>query len=223
MSGAKPGRPGPSSATSYWSGNMNQILFFFLQRIPGLPRPARFPNKNPPPLMALNFSSVSSLISGGLGRVASLLVFCNLAFEAVAAPYQAPGTKRMAERLEKITAQSNPRNNLYMNRERADLFGKELKQLLATPDSPDKGAKVLDLDSKYATELLLAGKSCEAIQEFTLLDAFIRTSSVNFSTHTRSSLRHYMAIAYLRLGEQENCLTNHTIDSCLMPIRGSGI
>ncbi|PYK97288.1 MAG: hypothetical protein DME19_16840, partial [Verrucomicrobia bacterium] len=173
--------------------------------------------------MALNFSSVSSLISGGLGRVASLLVFCNLAFEAVAAPYQAPGTKRMAERLEKITAQSNPRNNLYMNRERADLFGKELKQLLATPDSPDKGAKVLDLDSKYATELLLAGKSWEAIQEFTLLDAFIRTSSVNFSTHTRSSLRHYMAIAYLRLGEQENCLTNHTIDSCLMPIRGSGI
>ena len=52
--------------------------------------------------MALNFSSVSSLISGGLGRVASLLVFCNLAFEAVAAPYQAPGTKRMAERLEAV-------------------------------------------------------------------------------------------------------------------------
>src|SRR2546429_6438987 len=106
------------------------------------------------------------------------------------APYQAPGTKQMAERLQKISAQSNPRNNLYLNRERADLFGKELNQLLATPDSPDKGAKVLELDSKYATELLLTGKSWEAIEEFTRLNAFIKTSVVQFGTQTRSSLRH---------------------------------
>ena len=129
----------------------------------------------------------------------------------------------MAERLQKISAQGNPRNNLYLNRERADLFGKELNQLLATPDSPDKGTKVLDLASKYATELLLTGKSWEAIEEFTRLDAFTRTSGVNFGSQTRGSLRHYLAIAYLRLGEQENCLTNHTIDSCLVPIRGNGI
>src|SRR5438445_8648405 len=139
------------------------------------------------------------------------------------AAYQAPGTKRMAGRLQKISAQSNPRNNLYLNRERADLFGKELNQLLATPDSLDKGTKVLDLDSRYATELLLAGKSWEAIEEFTRLDAFTRTSGVNFGSQTRSSLRHFLAIAFLRLGEQENCLTNHTIDSCLVPIRGNGI
>src|SRR2546430_10902436 len=139
------------------------------------------------------------------------------------APYQAPGTKQMAERLQKISAQGNPRNNLYLNRERADLFGKELNQLLAAPDSPDKGAKVLDLDSRYATELLLSGKSWEAIEEFTMLDAFIKTSSVQFGSQTRSSLRHFLAIAFLRLGEQENCLTNHTIDSCLMPIRGNGV
>jgi len=129
----------------------------------------------------------------------------------------------MAERLREITGQSNPRNNLYMNRERAELFGKELNDVLRMPDSPDKGAKVLDLDSKYATELLLAGKSWEAIEEFTRLEAFTRTSDVKFGSQTKSSLRHFLAIAYLRLGEQENCLTNHTIDSCLMPIRGAGV
>ena len=155
--------------------------------------------------MASNFSSIASTILGLFARVASLSVLCTLAFEAVAAPYQAPGTRRMAERLQKITEQSNPRENLYLNRERADLFGKELKQVLAAPDSPDKGAKVLELDSKYATELLLSGKSWEAIQEFTMLDAFIKTSPVQFGTQTRSSLRHFLAIAYLRLGEQENC------------------
>ena len=129
----------------------------------------------------------------------------------------------MAERLENITRRSNPTNNLYLNRERAELFGAELNQLLATPDSPDKGAKVLDLDSRYATELLLAGRSWEAIEEFTRLDAFIKNSEVKFGSQTRSSVRHYLAIAYLRLGEQENCLTNHTIDSCLLPIRAAGV
>ena len=129
----------------------------------------------------------------------------------------------MAERLQSITGQSNPLNNLYMNRERAELLGKQLNQALAMPDSPDKGSKVLDLDFKYATELLLAGKSWEAIEEFTRLDAFTRTSGVNFGSQSRSSLRLSLAIAYLRLAEQENCLTNHTIDSCLMPIRGDGV
>ena len=129
----------------------------------------------------------------------------------------------MAERLEKIARESNPLNNLYLNRERAELFGRQLEQTLALPDSPDKGARVLELASKHATELLLAGSSWEAIEEFTRLDAFVRASDVKFGALTRSSLRHNLAIAYLRLGEQENCLTNHTIDSCLMPIRGEGI
>src|SRR5213079_932608 len=116
------------------------------------------------------------------------------------APYQAPGTRRMAERLQTITEQSNPLNNLYMNRERAELFGKQLNEALAMPDSPDKGAKVLDLASKRATELLLAGQSWEAIQEFTRLDAFVKSSSVKFSNQSRSAIRLNLAIAYLRLG-----------------------
>src|SRR5881394_3235438 len=135
---------------------------------------------------------------------------------ALSGSYQGEGTKRMAERLEKIDRDSNPLNNLYMNRDRAELFGKQLKDALAMPDTPDKGTKVLELDSKYATELLLAGRSWESIEEFTRLDAFVRASDVKFGDLTRGSLRHFLAIAYLRLGEQENCLTNHTTDSCLM-------
>src|SRR5947207_8439366 len=158
----------------------------------------------------------------GARLVAAITAFL-MAICIQAAPYQAAGTKRMAERLEKLTAQSDPRNNLYMNGARAEFFGEELKEALGTPDGPDKGAKVLDLASKHATELLLAGRSWEAIEEFTRLDAFVRTSDVKFGALTRSSLRHYLAIAYLRLAEQENCLTNHTIDSCLMPIPGNGI
>ena len=31
------------------------------------------------------------------------------------------------------------------------------------------------------------------------------------------------ALAYLRLGEQENCIADHNINRCLLPIRGSGV
>ena len=145
------------------------------------------------------------------------------AFQLASAPYQGAGTKRMAERLQKIAEQSNPLDNPYRNAERAELFGQQLNQALEGPDSPEKGERVLDVGAKYGTELLLAGRSWEAIQEFTRLDAFIKTSGIRFGSQTRSSLRQMLAIAYLRLAEQENCLTNHTLDSCLMPIRGSGI
>ncbi|MVM30020.1 CRTAC1 family protein [Spirosoma sp. HMF4905] len=32
-----------------------------------------------------------------------------------------------------------------------------------------------------------------------------------------------LALAYLRLGEQTNCVTNHSAESCILPIRGGGI
>ncbi|MCZ6683476.1 MAG: CRTAC1 family protein, partial [Planctomycetota bacterium] len=36
-------------------------------------------------------------------------------------------------------------------------------------------------------------------------------------------MRELEAIAFLRLGEQENCLARHSADSCLIPIQGNGI
>src|ERR1700722_541365 len=36
-------------------------------------------------------------------------------------------------------------------------------------------------------------------------------------------VRKMMAIAWLRIGERANCLYNHTTESCVFPIRGSGI
>ena len=35
--------------------------------------------------------------------------------------------------------------------------------------------------------------------------------------------KRHLAISYLRLGEQENCISQHTSESCLLPIKGAGI
>jgi hypothetical protein len=40
---------------------------------------------------------------------------------------------------------------------------------------------------------------------------------------TRKEIRFQEGLAYLRLGESENCLKHHNPDSCLFPIRGAGV
>jgi len=42
-------------------------------------------------------------------------------------------------------------------------------------------------------------------------------------TTGRDSVNFCLGVAYLRLGETENCCASHTPDSCLAPIRGGGI
>ena len=36
-------------------------------------------------------------------------------------------------------------------------------------------------------------------------------------------LRDSLGLAYLRLGEQQNCIANHGPDSCLLPLKGGGV
>ena len=70
---------------------------------------------------------------------------------------------------------------------------------------------------ELAIQLLRAGQTREAIAELHLLQA------QDLPPGLRTRVRDRLGIAYLRLGEQENCLLHHTIASCLLPIQGEGI
>src|SRR5712692_10235016 len=79
------------------------------------------------------------------------------------------------------------------------------------------------LGAKEAYDLLLSGRSREAVQQFQRIkDTVVRDRSLFDSTFF-SVVREYLAISYLRMGEQDNCLNQHGADSCLLPVRGSGI
>jgi len=47
--------------------------------------------------------------------------------------------------------------------------------------------------------------------------------TVKNTAFDRDRLSHELAFAYLRLGEVNNCLTNHTAESCVFPIQGGGL
>jgi hypothetical protein len=76
-----------------------------------------------------------------------------------------------------------------------------------------------------AIELLNAGETEEAIKQFQKVlqqatdPEYRQVVLPGFDTQTRERL----ALAYLRMGEQDNCIAGHTIESCLLPIQGKGI
>ncbi len=131
-------------------------------------------------------------------------------------PKIAPGTQRMAARLKGIIGKSNPMKNIYRSEERANIMR------AAVASTSDPGAK-LKYQAELPIELLQAGKSLEAIQEFARLNALLEQLHIPWDPENRKTYRAVEALAYLRLGEQENCLLNHTADSCLLPIRGAGV
>ena len=126
------------------------------------------------------------------------------------------GTKKMVARLEALPREIDPEDDIFMNVERA-------AYLRARLSGPVDRRTFLELQPRLAQELLNSGKPLEAITEFKKLEEFVERNGVDISRAHRSFLRWNMAIAYMRLGEQENCLAHHTTESCLLPIRGSGV
>ncbi|HEV8364563.1 MAG TPA: CRTAC1 family protein [Gemmatimonadaceae bacterium] len=124
------------------------------------------------------------------------------------------GTQRMADTLAVINAQgmANPEGNIFLNRERAD----ELQALIAGLS----GTEALNKRHWMAEERLKAGQTREAIDE---LQKLLKDAGVSRDTITPQlkPVFDLLAIAYLRLGEQENCLTNPAANVCIFPLKGA--
>ena len=48
-------------------------------------------------------------------------------------------------------------------------------------------------------------------------------SDATFQTYWKNKTRLALGVAYMRLGEDQNCCLHHTAESCILPIRGAGI
>ncbi len=79
------------------------------------------------------------------------------------------------------------------------------------------------IQDALARLLLNAGQVEAAVAEFAALRAELAKSNHPTIAERLVDLDSLMAIAWLRLGEQENCLAHHGPDSCLMPLRGGGV
>jgi hypothetical protein len=121
----------------------------------------------------------------------------------------------MAARLEQLAQSANPGVNLTLGADaRIEYFRRQVFE--ARQPGPR-----LQLQARLGREMLNAGRTAEAIEQFLEMRQAIERQNIGGTAG--SQLRGLLATAYLRQGEQDNCLARHGPDSCLLPIRGSGV
>ncbi|HYE31774.1 MAG TPA: CRTAC1 family protein [Methylomirabilota bacterium] len=122
----------------------------------------------------------------------------------------------MAQTLEELAVKTDPRQTSFVNDLRVQMY----RELIAGARSP---AQIYDLNSKLAFELMLAGHSEAAIRQYGSLKPLTQRLGYQPPSRLLRETEFLHALAYLRLGEQENCLSNHTTASCILPIAADGV
>jgi len=126
-----------------------------------------------------------------------------------------PETLAMIDSVKKAQAAVDPMKvTVFMSAERAKI----LKQRV---DS-NTGLNKLNFMVMYGFEELKAGNSAIAIQVFQDVIKMAEPMEIPGKPQTMLEVKKLLALAALRLGEQENCILNHTSASCILPIAEAG-
>jgi len=74
------------------------------------------------------------------------------------------------------------------------------------------------LNFALGRELLSLGRTEEAIERFLEIRSIFESAGGQVNPKLQRELGEQLAVAYLRLGEQENCIERHTASSCILPL-----
>ncbi|MEI6341176.1 MAG: FG-GAP-like repeat-containing protein [Verrucomicrobiota bacterium] len=125
-----------------------------------------------------------------------------------------PGTIRMAERLAKIHRDRIPGSTIFFN----DKAAESLAAALPAASGPDDPLRIrFDL----ARESMQAGRPDQALNLYLDMDRIVAGGSRALPARALADLRLSRAVAFLRLGEQENCIGKPYAESCLFPLSES--
>ena len=142
-------------------------------------------------------------------------VFCpptNSLRQGLGAVVQDAETLRMVQRLGKLIQTTDPMSVTFLSDRRAELLQ---IRWAAEPE----GEPRFRLEYELNLERLRAGQSEAALFGFRQLEQKLQQRGLRLLDRGRSKLRMHQALALLRMGEQENCQTNHIPESCLFPIQ----
>lgn len=126
-----------------------------------------------------------------------------------------PHVRSMRQVLDSIRVHARPMDNYQMNAARARM----LRQLVEQTTDPRQQHQ---LYFELCRETLNSGATKDAIE---LIETMLQRSG-GIERHIHRGDKPWfdlLAVAYLRMGEQRNCLAHHSPRSCFVPIVGDGI
>lgn len=122
----------------------------------------------------------------------------------------------MIDLLEKQHAQVNPLEiTYYYNQKRAEAYDSARQVPRIQND------QYISYTYWYIRETLNSGNTEKAIQ--LIEDLNWAEKNIDLDQQWNYFFQRLKAISYIRLGEQTNCLLNHTASSCIVPVSGDGI
>jgi len=121
------------------------------------------------------------------------------------------GHARMIAILDSIRQHADPLTHLNVNIRMVELLEQKMKSAPAN--------ELMTIKFNYAVELLKCGKNEESILHF---KEMIQMNGDKLTEQTKI-LYEFLALGYMRIGEQVNCINTHTPESCVMPISGEGL
>ncbi len=127
----------------------------------------------------------------------------------------APETLAMIDSVQKAQNSVDPMKVMVM-------MSKERAQLLHQQMQSSNGLQKINAQVMYGFELLKAGDTENAITQFKEVLKTVEPLQIPGKEQTVLEMQKLLALAYLRLGEQQNCILNHTSASCIIPIAKAG-
>ncbi|MDE3187112.1 MAG: VCBS repeat-containing protein [Acidobacteriota bacterium] len=126
------------------------------------------------------------------------------------------GARRMGQRLRAIFAGNDWKSDPNKPLERAAYL-----QVLLTKNLPLSDEITVRME--LANEELRGGRSERAVEVMETLVAHLQLRLKEVPRPVQAEIHQLLALSYLRLGEQENCIGMHNALSCNFPLRGGGI
>ncbi|MEZ4894376.1 MAG: CRTAC1 family protein [Saprospiraceae bacterium] len=140
------------------------------------------------------------------------LLFFNCKNESAKDSKSLTGHQKMVAMLDSIFRNASAMDNYNLNGRKAamikDMFDRE-----TNPNSK------FTMGFEYANQLLNAGQNESATMEYLRM---IQQAEIPLFDNTKL-LYEMLALSYLRLGEQQNCINSHNAESCILPLQGGGI
>ena len=140
---------------------------------------------------------------------------CGIVRANAQAPGEADSNIAMGQRLRGIYRSTDWQRDPNKTAERAAYYDRLLREHTLPP------ADELAVQQQLATEQLRTGDVEAALKA--LDRAFLLAEQLHLPAQPMRDLLHLRAIAFLRLGETENCLAMHGQHSCIFPIRAAGV
>ncbi|MGB7546635.1 MAG: CRTAC1 family protein, partial [Terracidiphilus sp.] len=126
------------------------------------------------------------------------------------------GARRMGQRLRAIFAAYDWKSDPNKPFERSTYLEVVLTRDLSLNDE-------ITVRMELANEQLRAGFSERAVETMETLVQHIELHLSELPRPLQAQIHQLLALSYLRLGEQENCIGNHNALSCNFPLHGGGI